>query len=80
MRIGKIAGSAKYQMDEEFQNCQSLEPNFDFPNWKKTLKFLNFPIWTIPEYSNLKNSEEFQFGKFQKIVIWQNQKTFNLEN
>ena len=34
MRIGKIASSAEYRMDEQFQNCQFLEPNFDFPNWK----------------------------------------------
>ena len=32
MRIGKIASSAKYRMDEQFQNCQFLEPNFDSPN------------------------------------------------
>ena len=34
MRIGKITSSAEYRMDEKFQNCQFLEPNFDFPNWK----------------------------------------------
>ena len=34
MRIGKIATSAKYQMDEESQNCQFLEPNYGFPNFK----------------------------------------------
>ena len=34
MRIGKIASSVEYRMDEQFQNCQFLEPNFDFPNWK----------------------------------------------
>ena len=33
MRIGKIASSAEYRMDEKFQSCQFLEPNFDFPNW-----------------------------------------------
>ena len=34
MRIDKIASSAEYRMDEKFQNCQFLEPNLDFPNWK----------------------------------------------
>ena len=34
MRIGKIASSAEYRMDEQFQNCQFLKPNFDFPNLK----------------------------------------------
>ena len=28
----QTASSAEYQMDEQFQNCQFLEPNFDFPN------------------------------------------------
>ena len=66
MRIGKIASSAKYRMDEQFQNCQFFEPNFDFPN-SKILKFLNFPIWTIPKTSSFKNSKNLQFGKFKKI-------------
>ena len=34
MRIGKIASRAEYRMDEKCQNCQFLEPNFDFPSWK----------------------------------------------
>ena len=32
MEIAKIASSAEYRMDEQFQNCQFLEPNFGFPN------------------------------------------------
>ena len=32
MRIEKIASSAEYRMDEQFQNSQFLEPNFGFPN------------------------------------------------
>ena len=35
MRIGEIASSAKYLMDERFQNYQFLEQNFGFLNWKK---------------------------------------------
>ena len=34
MRIRKIASSAEYRIDEQFQNSQFLGPNFDFPNWK----------------------------------------------
>ena len=33
MRIDKIVSSAKYRMDEQFQNWQFLEANFGFPNW-----------------------------------------------
>ena len=32
MKIGKIASSAEYRMDGQFQNYQFLELNFDFPN------------------------------------------------
>ena len=43
MRIYKIAVSAGYQMDGQFQNCPFLEPNFGFANWKISL-FVNFSI------------------------------------
>ena len=85
MRIGKIVSSAENQMDGQFQNCQFLEPNFDFTNWK------NFEI---SSFSNLDNSKNFnlgnfknlqfgklkknQFGNFQKFIIWKNKK--KLEN
>ena len=36
MRIGKIASSAEYRMDEQFKNCQFLKPNFDFYKLKKS--------------------------------------------
>ena len=32
MKIAKIASSAEYRMDEQFQTCQFLEPNLDYPN------------------------------------------------
>ena len=54
MRIGKIASSAGYRMDGQFQNCQFLEPNFDFPNWK---------------IFNCDNFKNFQCGKFDKFAI-----------
>ena len=31
-RISEIASSAKYRIDEQFQNCVYLELNFDFIN------------------------------------------------
>ena len=42
MRIGKIANSAEYRMDEQFVNCQFLEPNFGFPNEKNFRSLLIF--------------------------------------
>ena len=44
MRIGRIASSAEYWMDEQFQNFQFLEPNFGFPNWKKSRNLLIFQL------------------------------------
>ena len=32
MRIVKIASSAKYGMDEQYQNCRFLQSNFGFSN------------------------------------------------
>ena len=55
MRIGKIASSVEYRMDEE--NCQFLKPNFDFRNWKKL---------QISQFSNSNNSKNFAFWKFKK--------------
>ena len=75
MRIGKISSSAEYRMDEQFQNCKFLEPNFDFPN-EKILKFLHFSIWTIPKTLSLRSSENFQFGKFEKFVSWEIKKNW----
>ena len=71
MRIGKTASSAEYQMDEEFQNCQFLEPNFGFPNWKYSRNLFIFYFV---------HSKNFQFRKFQKFVIWQFLKISDLEN
>ena len=42
MKIGKIASSAEYQMNEQFQNCQFSELNFVFPNWKNSRSLLIF--------------------------------------
>ena len=55
MRVGKTASSAEYQMDEQFQNWQFLEPNFGFPNWKYGRNLFIFYFG---------HSKNFQFGKF----------------
>ena len=34
MRMDKIASSAEYGMDEQFQNCLFLKPNFNLKNLK----------------------------------------------
>ena len=71
MRIGKIASSAEYRMNEQFQNCQFLEPNFGFPNFENL---------EICEFSNLDNSKNFQFRKFQKFPVWHILQISYLEN
>ena len=67
---------------ECIKNCKIA--NF----WSQTLIFqirnfsksLNFPIWTIPETSNLENSKNFQFGKFKKKIYLENSEICNLAN
>ena len=74
MRMGKIASSAEYRMDEQFQNCQFLEQNFDFLNWRKSRNFLIFQfgqfqkleIWKNRKIFNLENSKDLKFGKLKK--------------
>ena len=67
MRIGKIASSAEYRMEKQFQNLLIFF-NFDsFLNLKNSVnllifqvvkfwKFINFPIYKIPKFSNLEIS------------------------
>ena len=61
MRIGKIASSAEYRMDEQFKNGQFWEPKFGFPKWKNSSNLLIF---------DFKSSKSFQFEKFRKFSIW----------
>ena len=76
MRIGKIASSAEYRGDEQFQNFQLLA-KFWFYKLKEIYKFVNFTIWKNPKIVKLKSSENFQseisknlqFGKFWKLSI-----------
>ena len=73
MRIGKIVSSAEFRMDEQFQNFQFLEPNFDFPNWKKSRDFLFFQFrqFQILQTSKIKK-------KIQKKIQSGNCRTFSL--
>ena len=95
MRIGKIASSAEYRMDELFQNCRFLEPNFDFSNWNNfeissfsNLDNFKHQVQKIRTIFNLGNSKNVQFGKFKKIQFGNFQKflickietNFNFEN
>ena len=78
MRIGEIATSAEYQMDEQFRSRQFLGANFGFPNWKNSRnllifqfrQFQTFPIRKTQKISNLKKSKNLEFWKFQKLPIW----------
>ena len=88
MRIGKIASSAEYRMDEQFQKCQFLEPNFDFPHRNKFRNFLIFQfgqfqklqIWKLQKNFNSGNSKKLQFGKFFKLWIWKIRNIYNFLN
>ena len=68
MRIDKIASSAKYRMNEKFQNCQFFSQNYEFP------------IWIILKIVSFENSKNFQVGKFQKFLILRILKCSSLEN
>ena len=96
MRIGEIASIAEYRTDEQFQNCQFLEPNFNFPNWKKSRNFFIFQFGQLQKLQilknrkifNSKNSKNLQFDEFKnkfipkilKISIWKIRKMSNLKN
>ena len=60
MRIGKIASSAEYRIDKQFQNL--LIFGISISKLKKFGKFVNFSsfkILEIPKISNLKNFLNF---------------------
>ena len=58
MKIGEIASSVEYRMDEYFQ----ILPNFDFLNWKK-----NFIIFLIFQIGKFWNSVNFPSCKVLEI-------------
>ena len=53
MRIGEIASSAEYRIDEQLQNLSICGVKFWFSNFKKFWKFFNFPISKIPKISEI---------------------------
>ena len=63
MTIGKIASSAEYRIDEQFQNFPIFRAKFRFSKLKKNL----FSNLKIPEIFTLANSKNFELGKFQKF-------------
>ena len=62
-------------MDEEYQNCQFLEPNFDFPNWggSQNLEGENVerPIFRNFKITNIKitKDELFKIGLFLNLFF-----------
>ena len=69
MRIGKITSSAEYRIEEQFQNCQFLEPNVGFPNWKNSGSLLICQFNQIPKIPNLENFKNVEFWNFRKLSI-----------
>ena len=47
---------------------------------KKSLPFVNFPIWKIPKILDLWYSKNFRFEKFEKCLICEIPKICSLEN
>ena len=93
MRIGEVARSAAYRMDEKSKIWQFLV--FQIEKNSRNLLILLFgqlrkiSIWRIWEIVNLKKSEKFRFCKTWKIcklqnskkkIIWKGPKIFNLAN
>ena len=61
MRIGKIASSAEYRMDEQLQNLTTFGAKLWFSKLKIFWKFVNFQIWKILKMFNLGNSNNCRF-------------------
>ena len=66
-------------MQEQFQNCQFLEPNFNFPNWTKSRNLIIVQFGRFQKISILKNPENLQFGEIRKFAIWKIPKIGNWE-
>ena len=74
MRMGKIASSAEYRMDKQFQNLLIFGISIVF-QIEKILKFLK-----IFELLNSGNFLIFQLRKFLKFLIYEIPKMSNLKN
>ena len=70
MRIGKMASSAEYRMDKQFQNFQFLKPNFGFSSFLVVQfgQFQKFLSWKV---------QKFGFRKIPEISIWKISKICN---
>ena len=63
MRIGKIASSAEYRLDKQFQNLL-IFLNFDsFPNWKNSVNLLIF------QFREFQKCIIKKISQFPKIAI-----------
>ena len=77
MRIGKIANSAKYRMDEQFVNYQFIEPNFGFLNVKNSGEVQNLewsnverPIFRNFQITNIKIAKmSFSIILFTNLLL-----------
>ena len=87
MRIGKIASSAGYRMEDD-PELPIFGAEFWFYQFKKSpnsfifqfKQFQKLRIWKIRKNFNLENSKRLQFAKLKKFVIWKIQKICNLKN
>ena len=60
MRIGKIAISAEYQMNEQFQNLPIFGAKFWFSKLKKSRNSLTFQFGKFRKYPKFLNFENRQ--------------------
>ena len=54
MKIGEIASSVEYRMDEQFQNLPGFRTKFWFYKLKKFYKFINFPMRNFQNWQKIK--------------------------
>ena len=73
MRIGKIASSAEYRVDEQFQNFPTFAAKFWLYKFKKFWKFFIFRIFKI-----LKISQILQFQKYLEFHNSKNVPNFTI--
>ena len=77
VRIGEIANSAEYRMDEQNQNLPIFEIKLKFSKLKKKFqkfpKFYNFENHQISIIDKLKNNNKIsEIVEFQKLASFQN--------
>ena len=65
MRLGEIASSAKYRMDEQFPNLPIFGAKFWFSQLEK--KFYNFKKFSHCKILEFRKSSNFHYLKMSKI-------------